>query len=685
LRRQADDRRRKIEMAEPEDLIIDGAYIASRLARNAWRRYAPPPPEKILRLADVRGRIELFLNALFEAPIAVATANPPAPVSWLGRLAGRAPHPCADALPGTDGVRIYLPPVIAAPGDRDDAVGAYLLLAVEQASRLTRGSTTMMRGIEDDEIRDRFLLADAVAVDRWIVREVAGLVPWLRAARQDALEQRSGMNQRCARERALETRIREVLALDPLAPYDALPVCATAGEARAWAAAVPCTDRTGPAYHGISPAWYWGRPVASAGAIRPAALHEKQGVAHRVATRRRVAEMRRRPRIREAEEDEDDSRTGTWVIRTDEPQESVEDPFGLQRPADRADEADPEALGDSLAELPEARVVRTPGAAREVLRAGDDVMPRTARRADPTPIRTGIAYPEWDFHSGTYRTPGAIVRETAPALGAEDWAASALARHASLVRRVRTRFERLRPRRTRIGRQADGPDVDIAEFVNAAADARAGGMVEDRLYVDVRPARRELTVALLVDVSASTDSWVSGHQRILDVEKDALLVVCEALAALGDPHAIFAFSGESAEHVSVVPLKRFTEVTDAAVGRRIAALEADGYTRIGAAVRHTTAALSVRPTERRLLLLLSDGKPNDVDAYEGPYGVEDARQAIAEARAQNVKVFCLTVDREAPRYATRIFGRAGFTVLRRADQLPEVLIEVLRRLVRRST
>ena len=670
-------------MAEPEDLIIDGAYIASRLARNAWRRYAPPPPERILRLADVRGRIELFLNALFEAPIAVATANPPAPVSWLGRLAGRAPDPRADALPGTDGVRIYLPPVIAAPGDRDDALGTYLLLAVEQASRLTRGSTTVMRGIEDDEIRNRFLLADAVAVDRWIVREVTGLVPWLRAARQDALEQRRGVNQRCERERALETRIREVLALDPLAPYDALPVCATAGEALAWAAAVPCTDRNGPAYRGIRPAWYWGRPVALAGAIRPAELHEKQGVPHRVATRRRVAEMRRRPRMREAEEDEDDSRTGTWVIRTDEPQESVEDPFGLQRPADRADEADPEALGDSLAELPEARVVRTAGAAREVLRAGDDVMPRTARRSDPTLIRTGISYPEWDFHSGTYRTPGAIVRETAPALGAEDWAASALARHASLVRRVRTRFERLRPRRTRIGRQADGPDVDIAEFVNAAADARAGGIVEDRLYVDVRPARRELTVALLVDVSASTDSWVSGHQRIVDVEKSAARRVRSARGA-GRSACDLCFFRRGRRTRFGRPLKRFTEVTDAAVRRRIAALEADGYTRIGAAIRHATAALSVRPTERRLLLLLSDGKPNDVDAYKGPYGVEDARQAIAEARAQNVNVFCLTVDREAPRYATRIFGRAGFTVLRRADQLPEVLIEVLRRLVRRS-
>jgi nitric oxide reductase NorD protein len=275
------------------------------------------------------------------------------------------------------------------------------------------------------------------------------------------------------------------------------------------------------------------------------------------------------------------------------------------------------------------------------------------------------------------------VRERAPAGGDPLWVKGSLARHAALLRRVRSRFERLRPRRVRLRGQRDGAEIDIDEYVNALAAVRAGVLVEDRLYVDVRQGRRELTVALLVDVSASTDSWVSGQQRIVDVEKDALLVVCEALAALGDPHAVFAFSGESAEHVAIVPVKSFADGPGELVRRRIAALDADGYTRAGAAIRHATAALSGQPTERRLLLILSDGKPNDTDVYEGTYGVEDTRQAVAEARAQGVDVFCLTVDREAPRYAPRIFGRAGFSLLRRPDQLPEVLIEVLRRLIRR--
>jgi nitric oxide reductase NorD protein len=369
------------------------------------------------------------------------------------------------------------------------------------------------------------------------------------------------------------------------------------------------------------------------------------------------------------------------MIRADEPQESVEDPFGLQRPADRDDEADPEGLGDSLSDLPEARVVRTPGMAREVLRSGEEL--ERMQTAAPAPHGgRGIVYPEWDYRQRRYRDPGAIVREPEPSLGDPAWVQAALLRQRTLARRVRVRFERLRPRHVKLGRQPDGSELDIDACVTTAADLRAGGSVDGRVYVALRPARRELTVAVLVDVSASTDSWVSGERRIVDVEKEALLVVCEALDALGDSYGIFAFSGEGAEDVSVIPVKGFQERSGTTVRRRIAALESDRYTRIGTAVRHVTARICQQPARRRLLLVLSDGKPNDVDVYEGRYGVEDARQAVAEARRQGVNVFCLTVDREAPHYASHVFGPAGFAVLRRADQLPAVLIEALRQLIR---
>jgi nitric oxide reductase NorD protein len=674
-------------MSEPEDLILDGAYVASRFARDVWRRYAQPTDHKALSLRTVRTRLELLLHALFEREMPVRTANPGAPVSWLARLARRGGGSDGEAACGTDGVAVYLPATLdgsvmtGRPPALEDALPLYTLLAVEQGVRIARGSAAIAARIQDDEGRHRYAIAEATAADAWIVRETPGLVPALRSARRQALAGRRVLPASRGG-RWIEELVRDWLGHDPDERCDWVPLAATPAESLAWALDPRSRtegkrDRVGPE---ISPVFYWGRFLPPSTPLGAKTYADPYGPGARQ-KERRVAEMRRRPRVREAADDEDDPGAGTWVVRADEPQESVEDPFGLQRPTDRDAHADPEGLGDALSDLPEARVVRTPGQAREVLRSGEELQ-RSPTAAERTIGAGGISYPEWDYRSTAYVVPGAIVREIVPPAGDRAWADAARSRHRLLIRRVRTRFERLRPRRVRVGRQADGPELDLAEYVNAAADWRAGVSVEDRLYVEMRRARRELSVALLVDASASTDAWVSGTHRIIDVEKDAVLVVLEALAALGDRHAIYAFSGEGAERVAVLPLKRFAETSNPRVMDRISALDADGYTRIGAAIRHVTAAIVQERTDRRLLLVLSDGKPNDVDEYEGRYGVEDARQAVAEARSQNVDVFCLTVDRHAPRYAKRIFGSSGFTVLQRPDQLPQVLVEALRRLIR---
>jgi nitric oxide reductase NorD protein len=656
-------------MSEPEELLIEGAHFATRVARDAWRRYRPSQRRVELSLLDERARLELFLEALFGRPIAITAAEPPVPATWLARLArstqtGAAERPL---LPGTDGTRIFLPPSLpVSSGERgeDDARELYRLLAVQQSARLVRGTVQAITGLSTGEARDWFALREAAGVDRWIALELPGLVSRLRRVRAAALERRQAHR---GSDSPLERAVRAVLASEPGSP----PIDPAAHE--------PAAPITG-AYRPVRPVWYWGQVmdpsiVPDRGGILPV---DDEPPRNRPP---RVSEMRRRPRVRQASEDEDDRGAGTWVIRADEPQESVEDPYGLQRPADRDDRADPDGLGDSLSDLPEARVVRTPGQAREVLRSGDQ-MPKAPGAAAAAPKPIGIVYPEWDYRAGEYRLPGAIVREPAASPGDPEWVRGTLARHARLVRRVRARFERMQPRRVRLDRQPDGSEIDIDSFVTAAADLRAGVTVDGRLYVADRPARRELAVALLVDASASTDAWVSTNRRIVDVEKDALVIVCEALDALGDRYAIFSFSGRGAQEVSVRPLKRFEERSSLLVKRRIAALDSDRYTRMGAAIRHVTAPLCREQTDRKLLLVLSDGKPNDEDVYEGQYGVEDTRQAVAEARRQGATVFCLTVDRAAPRYAARIFGRAGFAVLRRAEELPVVAVEVLRQLIR---
>lgn len=669
-------------MAEPEELIIEGAHVATRVARDLWRRYGPPPPDSAVTLASVRGRLELFVTALLQTPISISTLQPPAPVTWLSALARgpgrRRPEP---AVCGTDGERVYLAPSLHVQESNEAPLAIYRLLAVQQGVRLVRGTSRVAARISSEHARDWFAFAEAIAVDRWIEEQAGGLLPALRSARRDALARRTKAQPRIAGGDTLEALVRAFLAGDGAPRSNAHE---TAEASLVWAAAAANQHPRNPREQRMASVPYWGE-VVEPSAIVASRWRGREADEDASRDRRQkphVAEMRRRPRVRDAADDEDDERPGPWMIRADEPQESVEDPFGLQRPADRQEDADPEGLADSLSDLREARVVRVPGQPKEVLQSGDPVKPAVNNPPGSVAQQAGICYPEWDYRAGRYRTPGAVVRERTPGIGDAEWVSAALARHARLVRSVRTRFERLRPRPIRLFRQVDGPEIDLQSYVTAAADRRAGVTPDGRVYVAVRPGRRELAVALLVDVSASTDAWVSPGRRIVDVEKEAMLLVCEALDALGDRYALFAFSGEGAEQVEVLPLKRFDEPAGLVTRRRIAALDSDRYTRLGAPIRHVTATLARQRAGSRLLLLLSDGKPNDVDVYEGRYGIEDTRQAVAEARRQGISVFCLTVDREAPGYARAIFGRTGFAVLRRPEQLPAVVVEVLRHLIR---
>lgn len=165
------------------------------------------------------------------------------------------------------------------------------------------------------------------------------------------------------------------------------------------------------------------------------------------------------------------------------------------------------------------------------------------------------------------------------------------------------------------------------------------------------------------------------------MEREALLVVCIALESLGEPYAVQAFSGEGPDAVIMWQLKRFDEPFSHAVALHISALEPEHYARAGAAIRHASSELLQQAATHRLLLLLSDGKPNDKDEYEGRYGVEDMRQAVTEAKLQGISTFCLTIDRQAANYLPKVFGAQQYALLPRPELLPSVLLEWLKRLI----
>jgi nitric oxide reductase NorD protein len=334
-----------------------------------------------------------------------------------------------------------------------------------------------------------------------------------------------------------------------------------------------------------------------------------------------------------------------------------------------------------MSRLEELAVVRHHAPVRETLEDGG--APGSAHPAS-TALGSGQdlvwLYPEWDAGRAAYRNPGCRVRELPPAGEDAGWAEHVLAARRVLLVRLRRQLEGLRPRRQRLRRQPDGDDLDLTGWVDDWANRHAGRAPEGRVYTQERPRRREVAVTLLLDASGSTESWLSGHQRVIDVVKEAALAFGEALATVGDRFAMLAFSGQGAADVRVRVLKRFHEPPGPTVQRRIGALEPDAFTRLGGALRHATASLARERARVRLLLVLSDGKPQDEDGYEGSYGIEDVRQAVAEARLQGVRVFGITVDREAPTYLPRLFGPHGYTVIWNAEALPERLPAIYRRL-----
>jgi nitric oxide reductase NorD protein len=668
-------------MSEPEEVVLDGAHAATEFIAGLWRRNAAAAP--VLGLGETRRRLELLVLAYGGQALPIVTAEAPARPTLFGRIARRIPKHLVDlrALPSTDGARIRLPPRLHAAHGTNEAAAHYRLLALVQAAHAARGTSRLLAPELDPLVRDLYLLAENAAADRALVVEFPGLTADLHEARKAERRMRPAASQLTACEQEVERLLDLVLASPPAILPATLPDTKRPDETLEWAArtAASLAARLG-RYRGLRAVAVWGHicpsPTVSA---RPRAAVPEDGLAPPPG---RARTLIRRPRVRDDPEDEDDPQLGMWMVQLDDPKEHVEDPMGLQRPADRDAEADADELADSVSELEEARLAAVPGAPTEIL-ASEDPPDRRAAEALPGRAAVGLEYPEWDYRLGAYHLRRALVRERPAAPGDPAWAERVRRRHARELAEVRRRFERLRSQRERLPRQLDGDDLDLEAFVTGWADARAGGTVEDRLYERVRPGRRDVAISLLVDVSGSTDSWIADERRIIDVEKEALLLVCEALDALGDRYNLLAFSGEGPRGVDLRLLKGFGERYGATVRERIAGLEHDRYTRLGGAMRHATAALCRERARHRLLLLLSDGKPNDIDEYEGRYGVEDARQAVVEARLQGLSVFCLTVDREAPVYLPRIFGPAGYAVLRQPGRLPTVLVEVVRQLLRR--
>ncbi len=294
-----------------------------------------------------------------------------------------------------------------------------------------------------------------------------------------------------------------------------------------------------------------------------------------------------------------------------------------------------------------------------------------AEADDDLVIADGLYLPEWDWERRRLQPEHCRVVE----LLADDAPPTSLPqRLAHTAARLRRQFQALRPARTWRRAQQDGAEADVDACLHFICERASGNDAPaDRLYRAQVNGGRSLACLLLADLSMSTDTYVDDKRRVLDVIRDSLFLFAESLAATGDAFSMYGFSSRKRDPLRIHRLKDFAEPCDQRVLGRINAVKPGYFTRMGGGIRYAAEQLRHRHADRRLLLLLTDGKPNDLDKYEGRYGVEDTRRAVQEARRQGLHPFCVTIDRKGNDYLPHIFGAQGYTVISNPHQLPRRL------------
>lgn len=284
------------------------------------------------------------------------------------------------------------------------------------------------------------------------------------------------------------------------------------------------------------------------------------------------------------------------------------------------------------------------------------------------------SYDEWDYRRQTYRKNWCVLRELDAHPSYDDFTDRTLERYKHLVAEIRRHFEALRGEDKILRAQSVGDDIDLDALVTACADMKAGVEMSDMVYTQMRKQERDLAVVFMVDVSGSTKGWIN------DAERESLVLLCQALEILGDQYAIYGFSGMTRNRCEVYKIKSFDEPYNREVRARISGLRPKDYTRMGVVIRHLSKILNSVEAHTRILITLSDGKPDDYDGYRGDYGIEDTRQALLEARHTGIHPFCITIDTEAVDYLPHMYGNASYVVIDEVRKLPLKVADIYRKL-----
>jgi nitric oxide reductase activation protein len=299
-------------------------------------------------------------------------------------------------------------------------------------------------------------------------------------------------------------------------------------------------------------------------------------------------------------------------------------------------------------------------------------------------------YDEWDRELIDHRVGWCRVVEKKVKQGERAFVDNTRERYKGIVSSIRHQFQLMKPEDlARVTNEIDGDDYDLNAVVDFFIDRRADGHQSDRIYTRRLRRRRDVAVSFLLDQSSSTARTIGRHplqpythpgRRIIEIEKEGLVLMSEALEAVGDRYAINGFTSEGRRNVKFYVLKDFAEHYSDEVMRRIGGITYQNNTRLGAAIRHAAAKLSKQDARTRLLIVLSDGRPYDHDYGDARYAREDTREALRQAKTLGITPFCITIDRESEAELRDLYGDVGYTIIDDVLTLPERLPGIYRRL-----
>jgi hypothetical protein len=322
----------------------------------------------------------------------------------------------------------------------------------------------------------------------------------------------------------------------------------------------------------------------------------------------------------------------------------------------------------------------------------DEQMPKKKRAGDrrfQTEAGLHYVYDEWDFLIEDYRTQWCQVREFS--IPGDDGAffSRTLANYTELMEEIKREFQRLRPRLYRqVKGLEDGETIDLDAAVAARVDLRSGVSPSPKLYIARQSLERDIAALFLLDLSASTESFLAGREdvRVIDVMKEAVVLLSAALDTIGDTYAIYGLSSRGRRHVDLYPVKTFAETLSSEAKGRIGGLAPQRSTRMGAAVRHATRRLRDLSSRAKFLVLLSDGHPEDADygpsAHAPTYGVRDTMMALREAEQRGIMSFCLTIDKAGRDYLREMFTPSRYMIIDDPAALPTELPKIYQRHIR---